>query len=92
MNRRRRVTQKRSGEIARKRLKLLLAADKTNSSPEFLEMIKDDIYQVVSRYIDIDSSEIEVGLTKAWFHGIQECAPALYANIPIRCLSYKGII
>lgn len=92
MNRRRRVTPKRSGEIARKRLKLLLAADKTNSSPEFLEMIKDDIYQVVSRYIDIDSSEIEVGLTKAWFHGIPECVPALYACVPARYLSYKGII
>ncbi len=92
MNRRRRVTQKRSGEIARKRLKILLAADKTNSSPEFLEMIKDDIYQVVSRYMDIDSSEIEVGFTKAWPQGGPEYEPAFYASIPIRCLSYKGII
>lgn len=91
MNPVRRVFGRRSGEIARKRLKLLLVADKTNCSPEFLEMIKDDIFQVVSRYMDIDSGEIEVGLTKTYLYGIPECVPALYTNIPIRCLSYKGI-
>ena len=77
MNRSRRVWGRRSGEIARKRLKLLLVADKTNCSPEFLEMIKDDIYQVVSKYMDIDSEEIEVGLTKTFFHGLSDCVPAL---------------
>ena len=92
MNRSRRVFGKRSGEIARKRLKLLLVADKTNCSPEFLEMIKDDILQVVSKYMDIDAGEMEVGLTKAFFHGLPDSVPALYTNIPIRCLSYKGII
>lgn len=90
MNRSRRVFGKRSGEIARKRLKLLLMADKTNCSPEFLEMIKDDIFQVVSKYMDIDSGDIEVGLTKAFFRGIPDCVPALYTSIPIRGLSYKG--
>ena len=92
MNPLRRVFGRRSGEIARKRLKLLLVADKTNCSPEFLEMIKDDILQVVSKYVDIDAGEIEVGLTKAFFCGSLESVPALYTNIPIRCLSYKGII
>ena len=92
MNRMRRVLGIHSGEIARKRLKLLLLADKTNCSPEFLEMIKDDILQVVSKYMEIDSGDIEVGLTKAFFHGISDCVPALYTNIPIRCLSCKGIM
>ena len=55
MTRRSRMLERRSGEIARKRLKLLLVADKTNCSPEFLEMIKDDIFQVVSKYMEIDS-------------------------------------
>ena len=73
-------------------LKLLLVADKTNCSPEFLEMIKDDIAGVVSKYMEIDSGEIEVGLTKTFFHGISDCVPVLYTNIPIRCLTCKGII
>lgn len=92
MNRRRCVVGKRSGEIARKRLKLLLAAEKTDCSPDFLEMIKDDICAVVSKYMDIDPGEIEVGITKAVFKGVPDRVPAFYANIPVRCLSYKGII
>ena len=91
MDHRRRVLGNCSGEIARKRLKLLLVADKTNCSPEFLEMIKDDIFAVVSKYMEIDSGEIEVGLTKAMFSGFPDYVPALYTNIPVRCLSYKGI-
>lgn len=90
MDRRRRVLGKHSGEIARKRLKLLLVADKTNCSPEFLEMIKDDIFAVVSRYMEIEAGEVEVGITKALFSGLSEHVPAFYANIPVRCLSYKG--
>lgn len=90
MFRSRQVLERRSGEIARKRLKLLLVADKTNCSPEFLEMIKDDIFQVVSRYMEIDSKEIEVGLTKAFFHGREDDVPVLYTRIPIGNLSYKG--
>ena len=77
MVRGRRVFGKRSGEIARKRLKLLLAAD---------------IRAVVSKYMDIDPEEIEVGITNTLFHGVPDPVPVFYANIPIRCLSYKGII
>ena len=35
--------KKASGEIARKRLKLLLLSDKTDYPPEILEKMKDDI-------------------------------------------------
>ncbi|MBE7722766.1 MAG: cell division topological specificity factor MinE, partial [Lacrimispora celerecrescens] len=47
--------KKNSGEIARNRLKLLLVADKADCSPEIMQMIKDDMVRVVSRYMDIDS-------------------------------------
>ena len=83
MYRSRRVFGKHSGEIARKRLKLLLAADKTNCSPEFLEMIKDDIFSVVSKYLEIDRGDMDVGLTKVFFRGEPDYIPALCATIPI---------
>ena len=83
MYRSRRVFGNRSGEIARKRLKLLLVADKTNCSPEFLEMIKDDIFSVVSKYLEIDRGDMEVGLTSAMFRGKSDYVQALYATIPI---------
>ena len=81
MYRSRRVFGNRSGEIARKRLKLLLVADKTNCSPEFLEMIKDDLFLVISKYLDIDRGDMEVGLTKA-FCGSEQI-PALYASLSV---------
>lgn len=83
MYRRRADVRKRSGEIARRRLKLLLVSDKTNCSPEFLEMIKDDIFSAVSKYLKIDHGDMEVGLTKVFFPGESDCVPALYATIPV---------
>ncbi|MCI9148089.1 MAG: cell division topological specificity factor MinE [Hungatella sp.] len=79
-----------SGEIARKRLKLLLVADKTNCSPEFLEMIKDDIFAVVSKYLEINSGDIEVGLTKAAFRGETDYVPVLYAAVPVSRRLVRG--
>ena len=83
MYRSRRFFGNRSGEVARKRLKLLLAADKTNCSPEFLEMIKEDIFLAVSRYLEIEQGDIEIGLTKSRPADGTEGVPALYAAIPI---------
>ena len=51
--------KKNSGEIARNRLKLLLVADKADCSPEVMQMIKDDMIHVISRYMDVDSDRIE---------------------------------
>ena len=38
-----RIRRERSGSVARRRLKILLAADKTGCSPELLEMLKSDL-------------------------------------------------
>ena len=43
--------KKNSGEIARNRLKLLLVSERAGCSPELLEMIKNDLIRVVSRYM-----------------------------------------
>ena len=45
------LRKKRSGEVARTRLKLLLVMDKTGCSQEFLEMLKIDICSSVSKYL-----------------------------------------
>ena len=44
--------KKNSGEIARNRLKLLLVSERAGCSPELLEMIKNDLIRVVSRYME----------------------------------------
>ena len=85
-----RLRKKRSGEVACKRLKLLLTADKTGCSPELLEMLKRDLCRVISRYMEIRSEEMELRVHKINFPGTQDTIPALYADIPIRSLHYKG--
>lgn len=85
------LRKRRSGEIARNRLKLLLVADKTGCSPELLDMLRSDICHVIARYLEVNPGEMEVGIRKASFRGSKDTMPALYAMIPIRSVTYKGM-
>lgn len=78
-----------SGEIARNRLKLLLLSDKVQCSPVILEMVKEDMVHVLSKYMEIDSDQMELKVTKLETAGTREKIPTLYANIPIREITGK---
>ncbi|MEG2353702.1 MAG: cell division topological specificity factor MinE [Clostridium sp.] len=69
-------------ETATNRLKLILIHDRTNLSPDFLEKIKKDILDVISKYAEIEDEEIEVKLTTT--QEIENSFPALIASIPIK--------
>jgi cell division topological specificity factor len=84
------LRKKRSGEIARNRLKLLLVADKMGCSPELLEMLKSDMCYSISKYMDVDLSEMEMGIRESLFRGSDDTIPTLYTYIPIHSLTYKG--
>ena len=56
--------KKSSGDIAKDRLKLLLVSDRANCSPEIMEKIKNDIIQVISKYIEIDAEGLDIQITK----------------------------
>lgn len=56
--------KKKSKDIARDRLKILLISDRINCSPETMELIKKEIAQVLSRYIHIDPDRMEVEVSK----------------------------
>ena len=43
--------KKSSSDVAKDRLKLLLVSDRANCSPEVMEMIKNDIIKVISKYM-----------------------------------------
>ncbi len=91
MDRRTALRKGRSGEIAARRLKFLLTADKTGFPPETLAMIRNDIYRVVSRYVDVDFGQMELhlGRPKSAPDGPDIC-PALCAVIPVRSFRLKG--
>lgn len=67
--------RKKSSDIAKDRLKILLISDRVNCSPEMLELIKADIVNVISKYMRIDTVNMDIQISKS--------TPALYANIPI---------
>lgn len=56
--------RKTSSQIAKDRLKILLISDRVNCSPEMMELIKNDIAQVISKYMQIDASSMEVQIAK----------------------------
>ena len=72
-----------SKSTAKERLHLVLAQDRANISADFLEMMKQEILEVIKKYIDIDEKAIDVRLTNKESEDGGVGAPALYANIPI---------
>ena len=81
--------KKSSGEIAKDRLKLLLVSDRANCSPEMMEMIKNDIIQVISKYMDIDVQGLDIQITETESETSNGVVPALFANIPIKDMKHK---
>ena len=76
-------SRRKSREIAKDRLKILLISERVNCSPEMMEMIKNDIAKVISKYMKIDAQSMEIQITKTNIKGRTLKNPTLYANIPI---------
>lgn len=75
--------QESSKNAAKERLHLVLMQDRANVSADFLELMKQEIIDVIKKYIEIDEKEIDVRLTNKQNTDGTTGAPALYANIPI---------
>ena len=72
-----------SKEAAKERLHLVLMQDRANVSVDFLELMKQEIIDVIKKYIEVDEDAIDVRLTNKENEDGTNGAPALYANIPI---------
>ncbi|NBH81755.1 cell division topological specificity factor MinE [bacterium C-53] len=73
--------RKTSKDVAKDRLKLLLISDRANCTPEVMEMIKNDLIKVISKYMEIDVQGVDVEILKTKTENGK--TPALYASIPI---------
>lgn len=81
---------KSSKDVAKDRLKLVLIHDRANVSPQFLEMLKSEIIKVITNYMDVDESLLDIQLTKTKSDDGESMVPALYANIPIKNIRKSG--
>jgi cell division topological specificity factor len=70
--------EKPSGALARERLQLVLAHDRSDLNPELLEQMRREILEVVQKYVEIDLDSGDVSLETG------DRVTALVANLPIR--------
>ena len=54
-----------SGDVAKERLRLVLAHDRTSISPAMLDKLKDEIVAVISRHIAIDAESVQVTFSQS---------------------------
>ena len=79
-----------SRDTAKERLHLVLMQDRANVSADFLDLMRQEIIEVIKKYIDIDESAMDVRLTNQANDDGTQGAPALYANIPIINIKEKS--
>jgi cell division topological specificity factor len=77
-----------SSNVAKDRLKLVLIHDRMNCSPELLDMMRAEIIQVISKYMDIDTEDFSIEIAS---NAIQEDrkwdkGTVLTTNVPIKSL------
>ncbi len=69
---------KKSARQAKDRLQLVLVHDRTDLTPGQLGALKDELIEVISRYVEIEPQAVEIQLSQS---GREQY---LVANIPLR--------
>ena len=62
---------------AKSRLRLVLMHDRTQLSPATMEQLRDELVEVISKYVEIDKDALELNLES------ESNTIALVANIPV---------
>ena len=73
-----------SGDVARRRLQLVIINDRANVSPEIMDNMRAEIIQVISKYRYIDTREMEFSLEN------ENDTMALVVNIPVVSVQHGG--
>ncbi len=75
-------------DVAKDRLRLILIHDRGSLAPEMLDKIREEILEVISKYIEIDGEDVDISFNRAEDEE-GNSGPALVANIPIKNLKSR---
>ena len=69
---------------AKSRLKLIIAHDRANINPDMMKAMREEILDVVARYVEVDREEMEFSISN------DHRMTSLTANLPIRQVKRLG--
>jgi len=72
------IGRKKSAGNAKERLQLVLIHDRTDLAPSALNAMKDELIEVISRYVEIDPTAVSINIAK------EGRSQRLVADIPLR--------
>lgn len=73
-----------SKNVAKNRLQQVLVHDRVNLPPEKMDRLRDDLAQVISKYVEIDQDRMNIALT-----GTTNRQSCLTAQVPVVGTSHK---
>ncbi len=73
-----------SSENAKNRLKVAITSDRAVCSPEIMDQMKNEIIQVISKYVEIDQEGLDIKVTQMELDEHSGPVSALCANIPVK--------
>ena len=76
-------SHKRSAANAKERLQLVLIHDRTDLTPAEMTLMRDEILQVISRHVDVDSSGVQFSVEH------DGRSQRLVADIPLRSVTRR---
>ena len=77
------VSKAKPKDVAKDRLRLILIHDRGDIPTETLDKMRNEILEVLSKYIEVQSDDVEIAVTKSdVVEG--DSASSLIANIPIK--------
>lgn len=74
--------EKKSGQIAKERLQVVLIHDRLSVKPEVMEQLKNEIIAVISKYMAVNQNAMEISIAN------DEDSVALVANIPVQGINH----
>ena len=69
---------KKSKSVAKERLQFVLVQDRVKLTPDEMDAMRDELIGVLSKYIDVDSQNIEMDVKR------EDDMTALVANFPLK--------